>query len=567
MSSYARVLKLPQYFRNLHRLREIVAVLIKHGFGDIVTRLQLSAYLESGLQFIRPVVQGKSTQSNSQHLDLNARARLVCEELGTTFIKFGQLVATRPDIFPVSLVTEFRKLHDSAPPFAATIARTLIAEELGKPLEQLFSDFEDVPIGAASIAQVHAAKLLDGSQVVIKVQRPGLERLIETDLDILRGLAGLLEEQIVEARAFEPLKLVDEFSRSLRRECDFRREAASMHRFCENFQGFEGVRVPQSYPALSSRKILVQERVNGFRIDDLGSLESHGINRKKLARKLTRVVLKSVFEDRFFHADPHPGNILVDNEGTLVLIDFGTMGRFDQPRLNEILQLLLAIIRRDAARLVRLLQESQMASLLIDERSLKAQLSEILDQHVGRSLGALNLSEMLGDIFSIVKRFGIRLPPDILLVGKSLSLLEYIGLQLDRDLDPLESIQPYLVRRYARMRADPRAYSMFLRDVGDGYRRLFAELPTELREIVRNLARDRFAIKYSNADRESDALYKNRILNRGLCGALAIIVSTIGILLVAYPSRVSLPGAYAILGCGLVLLFVTWRAVSRSGGI
>ena len=567
MASYARVLKLPQYFRNLHRLREIIAVLIKHGFGDIVARLQLSAYLESGLQLIRPVVTPVRSQPSNSHLDLSARARLVCEELGTSFIKFGQLVATRPDIFPMSLVNEFRKLHDAAPPFAASVARSLIAEELGHPVSDLFASFDDAPLGAASIAQVHAATLNDGREVVVKVQRPGLDRLLDTDLDILRGLAALLEEHMPESRAFEPLKLVEEFSRSLRRESDFRREAASMRRFADNFQGIEGVRVPLAYPALSSRRVLVQERVDGVRIDDLAALASNGVDRCVIARRLTRVVLKSVFEDRFFHADPHPGNILIDQRGAIVLIDFGMMGRFDPPRLQEILQLLLAVIRRDAARLVRLLQEAQMASLLIDERNLKAQLSEVLEQHVGRTLGTLNLAEMLGDIFAIVRRFGIRLPPDILLVGKSLSLLEYIGAQLDPDFEPLSAVQPYLVRRYARMRADPRAYSIFLRDVGDSYRRLFAELPTELREITRNLARDRLTLRFSDADRDSNHVNRNRILNRGLCGLLAIIATSIGILLVAIPSRISLPGAYAILGCGLLLLFVTWRAVSRSGGL
>lgn len=561
---YAKVLKLPRYFRNLQRLGEIVAVLGKHGFGDLVHRLGLNSYLESGLRVLRPSmsIQPQST------LDFGERLRLVCEELGSTFIKFAQVIATRPDVFPDNVIREFRKLQDRAAPFPYSDARLVIEHELGKPVESIFADFNPEPLAAASIAQVHKAALPDGSPVVVKIQRPNLDRIIETDIEILMGLATLIEEHIPESRQFGPLRIVEEFARGLRRECDFRREANNIKQFARQFSSHPNLCVPRVYDQFSSRRVLVEEFIIGTKSDDVESVKALQVDTRKVVVTLSEVVLSSIFEHRFFHADPHPGNVLITPDGRVALIDFGAMGRLDTARVFFILRLLVAVLDRDLDTMIRILCEAEIAPTGLDEVAVKAQLSETIDHHLGQPLGRLDLTRLLGDVFDVIREHGIRPPPDLLLIGKSITLLVYIAALLDPSYDPLELVRPYLMKRFFRIVSDPKRLRKVLVEMSDSYRQFLSDLPRELRVILRALSRENLLINYSSRDLPSIKEHQNRIANRMILAVLGVCFLSFGILWHSTArGEWSHTLSYAFVILGGIFLILVLRAISRSGGV
>jgi len=561
---YPALLRLPQYFRNLQRLSEIVRVLIKHGFGDVVSRMRLSPYLEPGIRLLLPGL----TRAPVLTQDLATRFRLACEELGPTFIKLAQIIATRPDIFPDRIILELRKLQDRVPPFSASAAKDVIEQELNRTVEELFLRFETVPLAAASIAQVHRAQLRDGYEVVIKVRRPNLQKIIDTDIDILRGLATLIEENIPESSSYSPLKLIEEFSRSLRAECDLEREALNIKKFADNMQDEDDLIVPRVFPEFSTSKVLTEQYIDGFKADDLENIELHNIDKPKIVSTLNRLVLKSIFEHRFFHADPHPGNVLLTRDNKIALIDFGAMGRIDQGRLQEILPFLIAVLSRDLDRMLRILHENQITPPAVDETSLKIQVAEILDYYLGQTLEKLDLSSLLIDIFEVVRDYGIKPPPDLLLVGKALTTIEYIGASLDPAFNPVQAIKPYLMKRYLAQLTDTRLYTANIAAISDSYRRFVTDLPRDLRSILKSLSRGTLSISTSRKDLGELKRHQNKLLNRALGGALGIGLFALGLLV----RHVATDGfeatlAYILFVAGGLSLFLTWLAIKRSGGM
>jgi ubiquinone biosynthesis protein len=556
---YAKVLKLPQYFRNLSRLSEIVGVLVKHGFGDLVQRLNLAAYLQTSAR----IVQIPFLSAPQSPLDFSQRLRTVCEELGPTFVKFGQLIASRPDLFPDSITREFRKLQDKVAPFPATQAREVIESELKLPLSQIYLEFDDTPIAAASIAQVHKARTHDGALWVVKVQRPNLERIVDTDIEILSGLAALFEEHFPESKRIGPTKIVDEFSRSLRAECDFRREAQNLMQFAQNFKGEQMLIVPGVNSALTSRRVLTESFIDGFRADDVDSLRLHDIDSARIAELINEIVLRSIFEHRFFHADPHPGNLFVTKEGKVAFIDFGAMGRLDPERVSQVLEFLVAIFSRDLDGVVAALEDNQLFSAPVDKIMVKREISELIDQYLGRALGSLDAAELVSAIFEVVRRHGISPPADLLLVGKSLTTLEYLGALLDPGFDPITKIQPYLVAQYTRQLTDPKRYASALRQFANHYRKFLVDLPQELRIILRTVARDEFTLQVRSKDFTELCRHQNKLLNRAMMGLLGALLLSLGVFFnVAQQTTVS----YVLMGWGALILVLTWIAIRRSGG-
>ena len=560
--AYPQVLKLPQYFRNIGRLSEILAVLAKHGFGDLIDRLQVRGYIEKGLRVVWPSFQS----SNHIEADFATRFRMACEELGPTFVKFAQVLGTRPDLFPETVVRECRKLQDQAPPFDYGEAVSMIESELRCSLDKTFSTFDPQPVAAASIAQVHRATLSDGKIVAVKVQRPGILSIIETDLDILRGLAALFEDRIEESRSLKPTELVEEFARSIRRECDFKNEARFAKKFSSLYREETEFVVPEVFEKLSTSKILVEEFIDGIKCNQVAIATLSTELRENITSILNHVFLTSVFEHRFFHADPHGGNIIIKPDGKVAFIDFGAMGHIEKGRLHAVVQFLLGLLERDAEKVVRVLAEANTLPSGIDELSLRVQISEIIDNYLGERLGEVDLGQLLSEIFEVVRKFGVRPPADLLLVGKSLTTLVTIAAELNPDWDPVSALKPYLMRYYLKEVANPKTYSRFLGDMTDSYRKLMFNLPNELRQILAKLARGNLTVVVSQQDLHRLTRHHNNLLNR-LIGTLVGLT-----FLVLSIFTLQSPNAHPGLGYGLMvlsglLLTAVWLAVRRSGGM
>lgn len=560
---YIKLLRVPQYFRNIQRLGEIARVLAKHGFGDLLQRLNIPSYLHGRFRQIGPSLL-KQTPSA---LTFAQRLRVVFEELGPTFIKFAQLIATRPDVFPPQITSEFKFLQDKVSSFPFEQAERIIVSELGQPISSLFTDFETKPLAAASIAQVHRAKLRSGAEVIVKVQRPGIERTIDTDIDILRGFAALIEENMPETRQFKFTKLIEEFARNLQIECDFRREAANISMFGENFKDDSHLLVPKVYSNFSSKRVLTEQYIQGFRADDIEQIRAANVDTTEVALALNRIVLKSIFEHRYFHADPHPGNILITPAGQIAFVDFGVMGRLDRQRLYHVMRFIMTVFDKDPDGILRILRDTNITPLYFDDLGLRTQLEEILCFYIGRSLGELNLSLLMGDIFEVLHRYNISFPPDLLLVAKALTTLEHIGARLDPGFEPVQTIKPYLLRRYAILMANPKWHANSITEVASSYRLLLKDLPVELRSLLRNLAREDFTLHTAIRNFNEVRQHQNKMVNRSIMSLAGFALLAMGIYCSSLPLTPFNSGlTYILLIIGGLILFSTWRAIIKSGG-
>jgi len=479
------LVKLPQTYRSLARVREILAVVAKYGFGDLVARLDL----ESALERARNLLRSRRNRRDLIRYTTEERIRLAFEELGPTFVKLGQILATRPDLVPMSLVQELRKLQDAVPPFPTAEARRQIEGELGRPLEQVFARFDERPLAAASIAQVHRAWLPGGESVVVKVRRPNLESAVRTDVEILRGLAGLLEENAPELRQYQPAAIVEEFAHAIGREIDLRNEAYNLLRFAANFAGDRHVHVPRVHLELSTEKVLVMEYVDGIKASDLAALDGAGIDRKRLAAIGVEFCLKQVFEHGFFHADPHPGNLFVLPGPVIAPIDMGMMGTLEPETIDALLELLVGILMRDSEKIVSLLQRLRLVDDRVDLPRLRRDVRELLERYYAVPIGAVDVAVLVGHLFEVLQRHRVVVPSELLLIGKALATIEGMARELDPGLDPIRAIRPFVLRVYLRRLADPRFVARDALEQVREWADAATALPGDLRAIARDLRR------------------------------------------------------------------------------
>lgn len=433
------IFDLPRQYKNFIRLRDIVNVLIRHGFGHLIQRLHLT-----GAQaFIRRILFFKKPLAKTKDLTVPIRFRLVLEELGPTFVKLGQLISSRPDLFPLELVEELKKLQDDVSPVPSWEIREVIEEEFKKPISEIFLYFRDRPDAAASIAQVHQAKLLDGQDVIVKVQRPEIVQIIERDLDVLSYIAKFLERYVPELRIYRPQGIVDEFSKSIRKEIDFIAEATNAQRIKDNFGADKTVFIPQVFWDFSTRRVLMLEKVRGIRVDDIERLTAAGLDLKKIARNGCDAFLKQVFEHGFFHADPHPGNILVLKDGTIAFLDFGIVGRISPGMLAHIANIFVCIIERDYERLIH---EYLMLGFVTAETNVDQFREDTIDffePYYGRTLKNLPIGLIFTRTIQIMAKHKIQTPLELILLGKTVVFVDGIGRQLDLDFNLLEQSRPF----------------------------------------------------------------------------------------------------------------------------
>ncbi len=556
-----RYLSLIRRRDELARFRYVMGVLFRYGFGYLLYELKLGEHLPLINRFVKK-------HEEAHPLSLGERLRLAFEELGPTFIKFGQLLSNRADVIPPEVVRELTKLQDHAPPFPSDVAQAIIGEELRKPAREIFKEFSAEPIAAASIAQVHQAVLPSGERVVIKVQRPGIHKQVSADLDILEAVAAGLERYVPESRAFCPSDLVKFFRKSIGRELDFISEARNAERFRHNFADVPDICIPMVHWPFTTGRVLVMEDLEGVRIDDADRLKEMGIDGKEIALKGAKIFLKQVFIDRFFHADPHPGNFSVLPDGRIALVDFGMVGRLDGDLLEELANVLLAVADWDAARAARHLLRMQVSEEEIDEESFKSDLAYLIEGYAGRPLKEINLGQVINDTIYIAARYKIRMPPDCVLLGKAIVTMEAVGRRLDPDFDMVSVAREY-ARQYVLSRFKPAHIKERIEDISSDLVYLLRELPGDLQLILKKVTRGRLKLEFQHRGLDTFIGEMDKSSNRlsfGLIVAALIIGSSLMTLSDRGPHLLGLPffGMAGFLLAGLLGLWLI-VGIMRSG--
>ncbi len=432
---------LDKEYAYVKRYRQIVDVMIRHGFGYIVDRFGLRPFrsLREKLFGPRPIKEQLLILSEAERL------RLALEELGATFIKFGQILSTRHDLVPSEYIQELSKLQDMVAPFEYSEAKKVIEKEFGKNIEEIYHSFNPEPIAAASIGQVYRATLAGGEEVAVKVMRPGVEEIIETDLAILMSLARFAEKHIKESKFFNPVGFVDEFSRIIRHEIDYAHEAQNADRFYVNFAGSTSVKIPKMYLRYTTKHVLTQEYSEGVKISDIKQLEALGIDKKRLAVDLANAYLKMVFEDGFYHADPHPGNILVSREGVVIFLDFGIAGHIDPALHENLANIMIAMRRNDIDLLIEALAEIGLISDAGSESPvLKIKLEELLNKYYSLSTKFIDPTAFLRDLIDMFAKSKGKIPANIMLLSKTLMIRDEISRKIDPEHNFAELVEPYV---------------------------------------------------------------------------------------------------------------------------
>ncbi len=549
--------------RHLARYRRIAEVLARHGFGAVLTQLGLDDRLNIPRRLLRRGVE------ESDRVPPAVRLRLALEELGPTFIKLGQIASTRPEILPPAVLAELGNLHDNVPPDPWETILPIIEEELGRPLPECFAAFDPTPIAAASLAQVYPALLPDGTHVVVKVQRPGVERLIETDLHILNDIAHLVRERLPGFVPFDPVELAGEFADALREELDYRREGRNADRFRENFADEAYLHVPRVYWEYTTRRLMVQERLRGIKIDDLAALDAAGLDRPRIALHASRLIIQEVLEDGFFHADPHPGNMLILPDEVIGLIDFGTVGFLDERDKANLIRLYIAIIQFDAPSAVAQLISMGIADPTVDEIGLERDLRRLLRRYKGLPLKDISASELLAEIQPIIYEYRLRVPSDYWLLIKTLVVMEGVGKQVAPDFDVFDVSGPY-VRRFLIQLALPTSWGPdALRALG-GWAGFIGNLPNQTGRLMSRVERGQLEFRIQDPATENLARQLNRVANR-IIQAILLGSLTIGLALLLPNLDLTWPWGLltwiTVLGFAAVIVLTFWLlwSIWRSG--
>jgi len=553
--------------RDLGRLNEIVGVLVRHGFGDSVRRLGLADALERAGHAVH-----RDHVADLARVEPPVQVRLAMEELGPTFVKLGQILAGRADLFGPEWIAEFEKLHSRVPALPLDALRPQLREDLGDEPEAVFARFDAEPLAGASIAQVHRAQLKDGSEVVVKIRRPGIRDVIEADLRLLDRVAAIAETELPALQPYRPRQLVREFARSLRRELDLAAECRSAERIAANLAALPHVVIPRVHWQYTGERVNVQDWVDGITGHELDRLTPEaGYDRPLLARRGAQAVLKMIVEDGFFHADPHPGNVFYLPGNRLAFIDFGMVGRLTSRRRDELLQLLLGLVERQPQDVADVLLDWTGDDHGVNLAQLEGEIEAFVDQYHGTPLAELSLGQMLADVTVILREHRLALPSDLALLIKAFISLEGMGRGLDPGFHMATEAQP-LLRQVVRARYRPQALAQ---RAWQTLRRALAtaeQLPHDVSRLLRNARRGRVhvGIELAHLKRVGDQL--DRAANRlslALVIAALIIGSSIVMTVSGGPTLFGLPAfgflgfAGAVLG-GLWLVRAIWRSTHRS---
>jgi len=478
-----KISSIPQIYRNVRRGTEIITVLSRYGLADWISRLNVD--------FVKDQLKSHDGAAIARY-SREERIRMALTELGPTFIKFGQLLSTRPDLVGVPLAEELTKLQSDVPADPAPKVRALIETELGQPIDEVFTDFEDSPIASASIGQVHAARLASGDRVVVKVQHDGIESKVREDLDVLIGLAQLAE-RIPEFALYRPSAIIAEMARTLRRELDFGREERNLQQFAAQFANTPSVRIPRPFSELCTPRVLTMERVEGIKLTERERLLASGFDIGELAHRGAELYLEMIFSHGFYHADPHPGNILILGDSVIGLLDFGMVGRIEERLREDIEEMLLAIVNQDVTILTSLIKKVGTVPMGLDESALAVDVADFVGQYASQSLDGFDMGGALNDMTEIIHRHGIALPPQAGMLLKALVTLEGTSQLLHPGFSLMEVMQPYH-RKMLMRRLSPARQLRKLRRVYFEVEQLAEVLPRRLSEILEQIQTGKFDV-------------------------------------------------------------------------
>jgi ubiquinone biosynthesis protein len=517
-------LGLGRRYQQASRLRQILTVLARYGFGELIARLDL--YPAFRLRRREPVADARLAR-----LGRGQRLVRAFTELGPTFIKLGQVLSTRPDILAPDFILALSELQDRVPGFPVSEVSRIIAEDLRAPIEQVFTDFNPDPVAAASLAQVHRARLPSGEDVAVKVQRPGIAETIEHDLAILETIGRLIENRLPQYAVYDPKHIVREFAKSLRHELDFVREAQNAAICRANFRRDPNVVIPRVFEQCSSHRVLVLEYLDGVKVNDFPALERQGVDRRKLAAAGCLIYMKMIYEHGFFQADPHPGNLLVLPDGRIGILDYGMFTRIAEEDRHRIVDFLLAAFDRRADLIVRLMLESGSATAKVDEPALRNDVLDLLDRYYGVALKRIPLGQVIRDLLAIQRHHNIRMPGGTTMLLRGLGTVEGLGLVIDPEFNFMQQMAPF-VRAQARERMSVRGWAKTMRKYRGELEILFHHLPEDLRAVLDRIKKgqlelvlnpDEFRKIGTSLERSNDRLSVAIVLAAIIVGASLLV--------------------------------------------
>jgi ubiquinone biosynthesis protein len=532
-------------YKHLQRYRQVVRILTKYGFGEFFGQIRFWEYVNIEKRLLH-------RKGESEHMSTPQRMRLAMEELGPTFVKLGQMLSTRPDILPPNFLAEFENLQNRVAPMPSEIARQIIESELKKPITAIFSSFDDQPLAAASLAQVHRATI-EGEEVVVKVQRPSIVQVIEVDLEIMHLLATLMERYLPGAYAVNPVGLVKEFSENIKKELDFRTEANNMKRFAQNFANTPWLHVPKiSLEHCCTRRVLIMEYIRGIYISDTERLKSEGYDLCLIAKRGAEIGLRSALEFGFFHADPHPGNLVIMPDNVFCLLDYGMMGSLSKSYRERLGRMVYYIVNDDEKRTARALIGLMESREVVDAESLETEVSKIIQQYVHLPLRDVHLGIVLFQLIHILREHHLRFPTHLIWLSKAITSVEDVSHRLDPDFDMLNYAGPY-VQRFVLKNLNPlrqarEAFSTVLDSLD-----LLKDLPYDAGMILDQLKKGRVKIEFEHIGLEPFRRTLNDITNRLAVTIIlaAVLIASALIVVAGVPPKI---GDLPVLGiAGFIL--------------
>jgi len=555
--------------QHLRRYREIIFVFIKYGFGAIIDNIGILKHIN-----VRRKILKQTNDENIAKLSRGERLRLALEELGPTFIKMGQILSTRSDILPKDIIKELEKLQDKAPAFSFDEVKSVIQNEFGESLEEAYAEFEPTPLAAASIAQVHKALLWSGKTVVVKVQRPGIEKIIAQDMRILEDIAKFVDNHTKYGKIYNFTKMVEDFKKRLEEELDFRIEGENAEKFKKNFLKDKKVKIPSIIWTHTTRRVLTMEYIGGIPLNDFNAIDEAGLDRGAIARNLAKSVLNQILRDVFFHGDPHPGNIMVLEDGTIAFLDFGMVGSLSPERKRQFSKMLLGIVYKNSRMIIESIIDLNAVTLNVNMKKLEKDINNLRDRYVEIPLEKLKIGEVLNGIFDLVFSYNIVIPNEFNMLAKSLITLEGIVEKLDPKISVLEVAKPIAKQLIPKMFSTQHMKEEIINATMD-YSRLIKELPSFLLNFLRKTEEENYAVElkirdFENLEKRVDKVF-NRLSTSIILLALSIVIAGIligsGMSANAGAEMYKLNGIILKIGLAIAFVIVLGLAISifRSG--